>query len=695
MIQFWLLTTEFPPYVGGGIGTYCSELSACATPAGIDLTVFVSDWSFEQRTTVSRQDTVTVVRFNPSQVCNLPGIIGVAQLAHAFYQVVLERIEQVGTPDIIEAQDYLAISYFLLQNKLTTHSVLDDIPICLTLHTPEYIGLSINAAAMFHLPDFWVGEMERFCINAADAVWAPSRLITANIGDEFRQKPITLVRNPFRVPISEEPAQSDQGLYYFGRIQYRKGVHRLIEAYAQLVDEGLNIPLTLVGGDATYPATGGSMMEYLKKRYQCLVEADLLRFTGLLPREEAMVRLRYARVVVMPSIFENYAYTVLEAMALQRVVVTSSNTGHSEIIGHDVSGFLFDHNDRNSLRETLRQALALDEARRTIVGRNARAAVIAASDPARIAAQKAELAWEAIERRGEASRRRQFPFVRIDPPEPLPSEALASVQQPGLLSIVIPFFNLGSLLQEAIENADASDYPHKEILVLNASSTAASSIATFYQLRDHYANQAHIRFEHVADFGLADTRNRGAERAWGEFLTFLDPDDLAQSDYYSRAIAVLQRYDNVGVVGCWVKYFEGDTGQWITWNAEPPYFLFHNLINTASVVFRRAVFQAYGRNDLAMFVGMEDYEAMVRMVSHGYGAVALPHFLFNYRVRADSMMRKLNRYNDIYSYERIAHNNAVLFAKHAVAIAGLLNANGPGYKHDNPMLQAISIDRLR
>ncbi len=83
-----------------------------------------------------------------------------------------------------------------------------------------------------------------------------------------------------------------------------------------------------------------------------------------------------------------------------------------------------------------------------------------------------------------------------------------------------------------------------------------------------------------------------------------------------------------------------------------------------------------------------ELSACAAPAGHGYGAVALPHFLFNYRVRVDSMMHRVNRENDIYSYECIAHNNAALFAKYAVAIVGLLNANGPGYKHDNPLVQA-------
>ena len=162
--------------------------------------------------------------------------------------------------------------------------------------------------------------------------------------------------------------------------------------------------------------------------------------------------------------------------------------------------------------------------------------------------------------------------------------------------------------------------------------------------------------------------------------------DLVHPHYYSRAVQILESYRNVGFVGAWVKYFGEGQGNFIGWNTEPPYILFHNCMNTASMVARKRVFLARGMNSTKMKVGMEDYESMIRMVSAGFGGVVIPELLFEYRVRADSMMRSFNRKNDIYCYEMIAELNADFLKKHALAVINLLNANGPGYSHDNPLV---------
>ncbi|MFN9480709.1 MAG: glycosyltransferase [Betaproteobacteria bacterium] len=686
MIDLWLLTTEFPPYAGGGIGTYCEEFVACADAATLRLTVFVSDWSLEDRVVRHELRGHRVLRFNPGIVSRTPGLQGPAQLADAFWRVVAEAIQSEGRPDVIESQDYLGISYFIAQRRLTMRTPLTGVPLAITLHTPEYAAFDCNGSTQYQLPQYWTGEMERFCLMAADALWAPSQKVVDHLGLDDRRPPVDLIRNPCRLPDDGGEEECERQIVYFGRIQRRKGAPQLVQAYAQLVEEGEEAPLLVIGGDATDPITGGAMRQFLERRYRHLVDAGRLRFAGLLPRTEALQAIRRASVVSIPSIFENFPYAALEAMGMRRAVVTSINTGVADVMHNAVDGFLFDHARPDDLRNALRAALALSPSERLRVGARARELVARTCDPAAFLARKRELIDSAQERVRAGAERRTFPFVRAGNAM-LPTRTDAPAQTPGpALSIVIPFFNLGDLLEEALASALATKGVDFEIIVLNASSTEASSLAAYYALRERHRGAPLVRFEHVVDRGLADTRNRGAALARGRYLAFLDADDLVAPDYYCSAVNVLARYDNVAAVGCWVKYFGADDGQWITWNAEPPYVLFHNLINSASCVFRRDAFLRIGGNDVGMTVGMEDYETVVRLIGAGFGVVALPEFFFRYRVRANSMMRRLTRDNDVWSYERIARNNAALFERYAVSLAGLLNANGPGYLHDNPLV---------
>lgn len=687
MRSIWLLTTEFPPYHGGGIATYSAKMADLFAERGVSTTVFVTDWRLEEPLAEDEYRGHRVIRFHPERLVGDIGLRHTAPVAYGFKTLVLREIERTGPPDIIEAQDYQAPAYFLLTEKLARNPLLARVPIAVMLHSPEYVVRPANLMTTFRFPEFWSDEMERFCIRAADAVWTPSRYVTEHLGPEFGGVKTSLIRNPFALETMPEPSARRSGFFFFGRVQILKGVLETLEAYQNLAAGGFNEPLQFIGGDSHFHARGMSVMDYIRKRYRKLVDNGSIVFHGLKPREEALSLLRSARVVLTPSKYENFPYAVLEAMALERVVVCSKQGGQSEILEHMKNAVVFDHAVRGDMARKIEQAFSLSDAQMTELGRNARLTVARECNPDTFLARKTAVVEQTIADHRPPAERRTYPFLRIEQPS-APARRIEPGATPGLVSIIIPYFNLGAFVDDAIRSVRESHHANWEIVVANSESTDPGSVVKFYQLMGRYADDPRMRFELIEDRGLAFSRNEGARLARGEHLLFLDPDDVLHPDYIGRCVAILDTYQNVGAVGSWVQSFEGSTGRWPTWNTEPPYILFHNCINTASMMFRRSVFLACAKNDVGMFVGMEDYEAMIRMVGAGYGAVAIPDFLFRYRVRADSMMRTLIKINDVYSYERIAQNNKQLFERFATSIVGLLNGNGPGFRHDNPLVEA-------
>ena len=63
-MTYWLLTTEYPPFYGGGISTYCGITAAMLAGEGHGVTVFVSDNSVDN-VVVATQAGVRLVRFKP------------------------------------------------------------------------------------------------------------------------------------------------------------------------------------------------------------------------------------------------------------------------------------------------------------------------------------------------------------------------------------------------------------------------------------------------------------------------------------------------------------------------------------------------------------------------------------------------------------------------------------------------------
>jgi len=274
-----------------------------------------------------------------------------------------------------------------------------------------------------------------------------------------------------------------------------------------------------------------------------------------------------------------------------------------------------------------------------------------------------------------------FPFIRPIKPN-IHIDSVDTSQQKPILSIVIPFFNMGKYVKDTITSIFDSTYKNIEIIIVNDGSTEKESIEVLEKLRKNDS----IKIIDKNNEGLSLARNLGAQYAKGEYLAFLDPDDTIENQYYEKALDILHAYKNIHFVGCWAKYFGKNTGYWPTFNPEPPYLLIHNMINSSALIYKKKSFLKSGLNDSAMIYGMEDYESVINMVRNGYQGVVLPEPLWNYRIRKDSMARAFTKEKQLYLYSLITDKHKDFYSTFGADITKLLNANGSGINYDNPTL---------
>ena len=93
-----------------------------------------------------------------------------------------------------------------------------------------------------------------------------------------------------------------------------------------------------------------------------------------------------------------------------------------------------------------------------------------------------------------------------------------------LVSVVIPTYNRGALIAQTIESVLAQDLPPEsvEIIIVDDGSTDE----TFDILQRLYSSHGQVRLFQTSNGGVAAARNFGVEQARGEFIAFLDHDDL-------------------------------------------------------------------------------------------------------------------------------------------------------------------------
>ena len=678
-MKYWLLTTEYPPQYGGGIGTYCYQWCRILVEKGVDVTVFIPDKAQKEIKTFL-QEGVRIVTFSP-YLGGTSSFLGYeTMISHSFAAVVEKFVQNEGAPHWVESQEYNGIAYYLLQKKHLGYPFFKDLNITVTCHCPSFFTFAHNHINTFQLPYFWIGEMERFSIKAADLCIAPSHYLVQQLQQHYPalNRDYQVIPNPFQ--LNESPVidtNVDDEVIFIGKLSPAKGVLQTLKAFSQLWQQGRKTTLKLIG-DANYyyHAAGSTMGTYIKRKYRRFLESGLLQMTGVLPPAQLQSQIKKARLIVVPSTIENLPYTVIECMAAGKVVLASKQGGQVELIEDSVNEFLFDHHIETSFAEKLEQALNIDKAQLQQLGKQAAEAIQLKCNPDTFYQSKMQLLNRYAATQAKTS---VFPFTSGIDNKLRPSDT--SNAQKGLLSVVVPYYNLGRYVHQTLDSILASDHKEIEVLIVDDGSNKEGR-----QALERYIAHPQVTIVTQENSGLSATRNAGARAARGEFLAFLDADDTVSTSYYSKAINILQTKSNVHFVGCWVQYFEGSTNIWPTFTPEPPYLLFHNMINSSSLVYRRHAFLQAGLNDGQFLYGMEDYDSVLSLIEGGFGGVVLPEVHFYYRVRKDSMARGFNKSNMAYLYQLLTQKHTKLYTTFAAEITNLLNVNGPGYQYENPTL---------
>lgn len=116
-----------------------------------------------------------------------------------------------------------------------------------------------------------------------------------------------------------------------------------------------------------------------------------------------------------------------------------------------------------------------------------------------------------------------------------------------LISILIPTYNCEQYLTEAIQSVLAQTYQNIEIIVIDDGSTDGSA-----EIAQSYTT---VRYELQTHQGAGAARNRGAELAQGQFLAFLDADDLWVTDKLSHQMTAFENNPQLDMVFGHVKQF--------------------------------------------------------------------------------------------------------------------------------------------
>ncbi|WP_448588556.1 glycosyltransferase family 2 protein [Thermocrinis sp.] len=211
-----------------------------------------------------------------------------------------------------------------------------------------------------------------------------------------------------------------------------------------------------------------------------------------------------------------------------------------------------------------------------------------------------------------------------------------------LVSIVIPVYNGEEYLAQAIECALSQTYSKKEVIVIDDASTDSTPhIARAYPVIYHRNPQNMER---------SYSRNRGVELSKGEFIFFLDHDDLWEKDYIESSVEFLREYP---IVYSFPRKFINSQGELIRVSRkklpeDSLVLLFSGLMGYPSATaFRRSAFLGYGQD----YIMREDWEILLRSYLNGLSLKVLDNnkvFIREHAKRTSKDRKFLNATYKVY-----------------------------------------------
>jgi glycosyltransferase involved in cell wall biosynthesis len=134
---------------------------------------------------------------------------------------------------------------------------------------------------------------------------------------------------------------------------------------------------------------------------------------------------------------------------------------------------------------------------------------------------------------------------------------------PGLVSVIMPFLNPPeTFLREAVQSIEDQTYADWELLLVDdGSATPLSGVATrIADARPHRVR--YIEHEGHCNLGISASRNRGISAARGEYIAFLDADDLWDRAQIEEQVHLLEQHPEAAML-------YGNTLYWHTWAGNP------------------------------------------------------------------------------------------------------------------------------
>jgi glycosyltransferase involved in cell wall biosynthesis len=622
-LQLCIVTPDLiGPVRNGGIGTANSFLAFELVNAGYHVTIFFSQNDF--RPSISdvwsanyEERGIKIVIAEDVKI-----ILGNKKLFPKHEPLEMSLIVYnwlaFQSFDIVIFMDWQGHGFYSLQAKQAGLKFHDTIFITQT-HSPSLWHALNNADIPRNPYQSLTYFMERKSIELADAVISPSSYMLKWLLQHGFTLPDLSFVLPNLLEVNTRKKSNTQKLVeinewvFFGRLEYRKGLVQFCDALDRLTAAGQSPQKVTFLGKFSRVGQEHSGVYITNRSQKWPFSIDIL---ARCTQTEALGYLSgNGRLAVMPSVADNSPYTVYECLVNSIPFIARDVGGVGELINNiDHASCLFNDNP-NALAKLLANSLTQG-----------------VSIPA--------LAFDLEKNR--QNWRKLIPAlieqVRI-------SSKTSCSKNSVLVSVCLTHYNRPNLLKQAVTSLLKQDYEHFEVLLVDDGSPGKESARLLRDLEPKFKERG-WKILRLENGYLGRARNTAVSASSGEYLLFMDDDNVAHSNMISRFVSAAIS-SNADLVSCTFDVFSGDKApssktpileRYLPVGDIVSFSVLANAIGDANSLMRRSIFEKLGGFSEDYGLGHEDFELFLRAVLDGAKVCVIPESLFWYRRNGMSML---------------------------------------------------------
>ena len=533
--------------------------------------------------------------------------------------------------DILHVSDWHGLGYGALLAK-SLGLALGGTHIVVHAHGPTLWNVEGNRQLLSNERELGWVFMERRSVELADTLVCGSAHLLGWMREAGYAMPARsfVWPNPFPAPERSPEAAAERAtrdavaleeVVFFGRLEPRKGLVLFVDAIDRLARQGRAPARVTFLGAAARRFDGRSLIGNCERDWPVEVRAISDRNA-----QEAVAYLSQpGRLAVLPSLQENSSLAVTECLHAGIPFLAAATGGTPELVAQE---------DRERAL-VAPEHIALGE-RIAALG----AAPLRAVRP-RWDFERSQEVWSRWHAQSAPFEAAAVCFAhrarRADAETPLVTVCITHYERPALLGM-------------AVDSVFAQDYPALEAVLVDDGSESAEALAALVEIEHRFCDCG-WRVIRQQNRYLGAARNAAAGAARGEWLLFLDDDNVLFPDAVTRLVRAA-RFSGAHCVPAASMRFTGD-GDPRTDTAShgtPMRFLgaarawsrFCNVVGDACALVRQDAFMAVGGFTEEYRVGLDDLSFFNRLILAGYAPEPLPDPVYFYRF-GNTSMKSRNR----------------------------------------------------